>query len=352
MSSPARPRPRVLVLRPAESGRALVEALERQGLAAEHHPLIELVPEPPDTPAGRSLRQAVADWVAGEHAWLVLTSPVALDALDPLITQSLQESPVERSSQADTVDAPPLDRQFQQEPRATPRPSGTPDTPATPSAPGDASTPRRPTTPAAPLWPRPAGARIAVVGRGTAETLRERGLEPDLVAHGSGTSLVADMPPPAPHDRELTGGEDAATIAAPGSHPGTVHRPRPTAVLFPASAAAAPTVPEGLAALGYTVRREIAYRPREIDLPEAVVRDLRTGAYAAVVLTSGSIARAAARIGMDPSTRVVTIGGPTTRAAQAAGLTPAVQAREPSTTGLTNAVIETLAAGAAETASP
>lgn len=249
-------RPRVLILRPADSGAALVQTLAAQGLAPEHHPLIELVPEPPHTPTGRSLGEAVGCWLAGDMAWLALTSPVAIDALDALVGGS---------------------------------------------------------------WPSTSPSRIAVVGRGTAETLRERGLEPDLVAHGSGASLVAEMPDP--------------------EHPGS------DTVLLPASAAAAPTVPTGLAERGYTVRQEIAYRPRQLALPEGVAADLRAGAYAAVVLTSGSIARAAAAIGVGQRVRVVTIGGPTSAAARSQGLTVAAQAAEPSTEGLAAAVLSALGAG-------
>ncbi|GAB2540695.1 uroporphyrinogen-III synthase [Brachybacterium huguangmaarense] len=251
-------RPRVLLPRPEGSGDALAERLRADGLDVDHHPFLDLAPE-----HDADIREAVADLAAGRFAWLVLTSPAAIDALDFF----------DGSEAARGV-----------------------------------------------RFTIPAGTRTAVVGRGTAETLRERGYEPDLVAHGSGASLVAQMPP--------------ADTDGPGNRP---------AVLFPASSAAAPTVPEGLAAAGYAVRREIAYRPVSRSVPPAVVERLRTGGYDAIVLTSSMIARLASALAIALTTKVVTIGEPTTLAAREAGLRVDVQAEEPSTAGLAAAVHRALA---------
>lgn len=156
--------------------------------------------------------------------------------------------------------------------------------------------------------------RVVAVGARTAAALRDAGVEVAQVAGGSGAALVAEMP--APEGRRT--------------------------VLFPASAAAAATVPDGLAAAGYTVRRVEAYRPRAVDLPGPVAADLSRGAYAAIVLTSPMIARCAAASGMAASTAVVTIGGPTTAAAEAAGLDVAARAAAPDDEHLAAATLRAL----------
>lgn len=162
----------------------------------------------------------------------------------------------------------------------------------------------------------PPGVTVTVVGEGTASALRSVGREPDRIASGSGVALVGEFP-------------DAAS---PGAR-----------VLFPASAAAAPTVPEGLAAKGYQVTQVVAYSPCPADLDPQVTGSLRTGGYAAVVLTSSMIARIAAQIGVHPSTRVITIGDPTTAQARTAGLTVHRQADAPTDRALAEAVLAVLA---------
>lgn len=258
--------PRVLLPRPAGRTDDLVERLRDAGFAPEHHPFLELLPE-----ADTDLREAVQDLADGAFAWLVLTSPAAVTALSAF----------------------------------------------------DGSEDRRGV-----LFAVPEGTRIAVVGEGTAAALREAGVSPDLVAHGSGAALVEELPAP----------------AVPGE-----------AVLFPASSAAADTVPAGLTGAGYRVRQEVAYRPVSVALDPQVPRDLMHGNYAAIVLTSGMIARLAASLPIHLSTAVVTIGEPTTRAAQEAGLRVDAQAAEPTAAGLTVAVreaIDRLATGATGTAGP
>lgn len=163
------------------------------------------------------------------------------------------------------------------------------------------------------------GTRVVAVGPSTAAALADAGVATDLVAEGSGAALVAAMPAP---DGERT-------------------------VLFPASAAAAPTVPDGLRAAGYAVDRVEAYRPRPVELPEPVARDLATGGFAAIVLTSPMIARHAAAAGIGAGTAVVTIGSPTSSAARAAGLPVAVQAAAPDDEHLAAAVRSVLGIDAA-----
>lgn len=168
----------------------------------------------------------------------------------------------------------------------------------------------------------PPAVTVTVVGEGTASALREHGHEPDRIADGSGAALVELFP-------------DASAPPAEAVGSGAVARPR---VLFPASAAAAPTVPDGLECNGYTVDRVTAYSPHPIQPPPQAVDDLRAGAYRAVVLTSAMIARIIAELGVHPGTGVVTIGDPTSAAARAAGLTVHAQATAPTDQALAAAV--------------
>src|SRR5699024_6172050 len=112
----------------------------------------------------------------------------------------------------------------------------------------------------------PSTTRVIAVGRGTAAALAAAGVRADEIAGGSGAALVEQMPPSA-------GGEQ---------------------LWCPASAAASSTVPAGLTATGYRVRRTVAYRPESVELPAEVAGGLPAGRYAAVVLTSPMLARLAA----------------------------------------------------------
>lgn len=161
--------------------------------------------------------------------------------------------------------------------------------------------------------------QVVAVGEGTAAALAAVGIRADMVASGSGAALVAEMPP-------------VSTTPAPR-------------VLFPASAAASPTVPEGLWAKGYRVEQVTVYRPEPVDLPEAAARALRLGGYGAIVLTSPMIAQRAAAIGISPTTVILTIGDPTTEAVRAAGLEVALQAEEPTDAALASAVVRALDLG-------
>lgn len=163
---------------------------------------------------------------------------------------------------------------------------------------------------------------VVAVGEGTAATLRAAGISPTAVADGSGADLIAAMPPAAPGDR----------------------------VLFPASAAASRTVPDGLRAAGYEVTEVEAYRPEPVDPPPSVAEGLPTGRYAAIVLTSPMIARRAVELGVHPTTAVIVIGDPTAEAVRAAGLGPVHQAGAPSDEALVEAVLEAL--GAAPSSGP
>ena len=116
----------------------------------------------------------------------------------------------------------------------------------------------------------PPGTAVHAVGKGTAEELRRGGIPVSHVAAGSGAELVEEMPP------ALAG----------------------ASVLFPASAAASRTVPEGLRARGYRVHEVTAYRPVPVEPPAAVAVGLATGRFGALALTSPMIARRAAALGV------------------------------------------------------
>lgn len=173
----------------------------------------------------------------------------------------------------------------------------------------------------------PPRTQVVAVGEGTAAALAAIGIRADVVASGSGAALVEEMPPVGPPSTDQHPSADRASSSALA--------PR---VLFPASSAASPTVPEGLRAKGYRVDQVTVYRPEPVDLPAASVQALRSGGYSAIVLTSPMIARRAAQIGIHPSTAILTIGDPTTEAVRAAGLHVALQAEEPTDAALAAAV--------------
>ncbi|MCS6712087.1 uroporphyrinogen-III synthase [Brachybacterium sp. EF45031] len=158
----------------------------------------------------------------------------------------------------------------------------------------------------------PAGTEVSAVGETTAQAARDAGWAVTRTAAGTGAALVEAMPA------------------------------GPSRVLFPASSAAAPTVREGLTAAGHTVQQEIAYRPRSLPLGPEVVARLRTGGFAAVVLTSGMIARMVAQLAIHRSISVVSIGPVTTRAAQEAGLTVHAEAAAPGDEGLAAAILSAM----------
>lgn len=163
--------------------------------------------------------------------------------------------------------------------------------------------------------PVPEGCTVVPVGGGTAEALAEQGITSSWLADGSGAALIAQMP---------------------AAEPGDV-------ALFPASAAASRTVPEGLRAKGYRVHEVTAYRPERLEPPLAVTVALASGGYGALVLTSPMIARRAAALGVHASTPVVTLGDPTSAATREAGLEVARQASEPTDEALVAAVRTVLA---------
>ncbi|MHB1065340.1 MAG: uroporphyrinogen-III synthase [Georgenia sp.] len=159
-------------------------------------------------------------------------------------------------------------------------------------------------------------ARVAAVGPGTARTLTAAGVGVDLVPTGESSA--------------------AALVAA---------WPRPTAgaVLFPRSEIAAPTLADGLRALGLRVDDIVAYRTRTAPSPdEAVAPDLAGGRIDAVLLTSPSTARALVSLYGVPPARICAIGAATAQAATEAGLRVHAVAAEQTPAGLVAAAARAL----------
>jgi uroporphyrinogen III methyltransferase/synthase len=157
-------------------------------------------------------------------------------------------------------------------------------------------------------------AGVAAVGDATADALRARGIEPDLVpAEHSARGLVEAFPP-----------------ADSGAS---------TRVLFPAADIAPATIDDGLARLGWVVKRVDAYRtvPAATPEPEILARVARADA---LVLTATSSVHAFAALrtldgdAVPAPAHVVCIGPTTAEAARSAGMTGVREARGASTEGI------------------
>ncbi|RPF26609.1 uroporphyrinogen-III synthase [Georgenia muralis] len=163
-----------------------------------------------------------------------------------------------------------------------------------------------------------AGARVAAVGPATADALAAVGVRADLVPGqtASAEALLAAWPEP-------DGGS----------------------VLLPRSALAAPTLAQGLRARGWRVSDVVAYTTVPAPGPDpAVAAALTAEQVDAVLLTSGSVARALVSLYGRPPARTLlcAIGASTAAAAAAAGLTVAAVASAQSPAGLVGAVAAAL----------
>ncbi|WP_416443516.1 uroporphyrinogen-III synthase [Leucobacter sp. HNU] len=143
-----------------------------------------------------------------------------------------------------------------------------------------------------------ADSRVAVVGPSTAEALQQHDFR------------IAVMP------ARNYSGEGLATsmLAALGAGPGEV--------LLPVSDQAGTGLEEALRDAGHWVSRVTAYRTVEVAPDPAHASALAEGGFDAVLVTSGSVARAlaAACPVIHAETRVAAIGGPTAQALVDAGL--------------------------------
>lgn len=177
-----------------------------------------------------------------------------------------------------------------------------------------------------------AGTRVAAVGRATARVLAEHGVPVDLT------------PPP---DRSDAAGLAAAFPAAPTAEPGTAGTI--SRVVLPGSALASPVLADGLAAKGWDVVRAATYTTATVD-PATLGDGARLAALTepwpdAVVVTSGSNARALVDLLGLPPTRVavVAIGRPTQGALAELGIATAARAKEPAPEGIARATVKAIA---------
>lgn len=178
-------------------------------------------------------------------------------------------------------------------------------------------------------------ARVAAVGPGTARALESAGVTVDLVPSGeSGARTLVAVWPAAPD-------------------PGTAD-PRAAAVLLPRSEIAAPTLAAGLREAGWRVADVVAYRTRTAPRPDpAVAADLAAGRIDAVLLTSGSTARALVTLyGARVAARICAIGAATAQAASEVGLRVHAIADEQTPHGLVAAAVRALTAADAPASPP
>lgn len=159
------------------------------------------------------------------------------------------------------------------------------------------------------------GVKIASVGTTTARTLRRRGVEPDIIADGSGAAALVDA------IREACGGESAR-------------------VLFPRSDIARSTLPQRLRDAGFAVDEVIAYRTLSANPGDSVLREIEMGVDA-VLFFSPSAAKRFAELGIDTGGKIVGCIGPSTaEAAREVGMNVDVVAREHTSYGLLTALAE------------
>ena len=162
----------------------------------------------------------------------------------------------------------------------------------------------------------PEGTKIAAVGETTGAALGLAGYRVDYVpeADNSARGLVKEWP-----HGEIAG-----------------------RVLIPQSDIAEPTLVSGLTALGLNVQFVSAYRTIGVPVNDHVKADVEDGRIAALLVTSGSVARqiAAQLAPLPPSTIVACIGPRTAYDARAAGLVVNVIAEERSADSLVESLVE------------
>lgn len=163
-------------------------------------------------------------------------------------------------------------------------------------------------------WRIPGSARIAAVGRATAEALEEAGYRVDL------------MPPP--------GGPSTAAALA-GLWP-----PGPGTVVIPGSALSSPTLAEEVRAKGYAVETVPVYTVESVEAaPDALAAEWAAGHFDAVAVTSGSVGRAVGELlGWRDDVRVVAFGAPSASALARQGVRVAQIATTQDGDGLVAAV--------------
>lgn len=146
----------------------------------------------------------------------------------------------------------------------------------------------------------PTGTQVAAVGEATAQALGTAGIAVHLVGDGGASALL-----------------DCWPTQAPGR------------VLAVQSDLARPVLVDGLADAGWRVDAVVAYCTAATRLSTAEEHALRTGKADIALVTSGSVARRLADIGVPDTTRLVAIGAQTADEVRAAGLAVTAVAASP-----------------------
>ncbi len=159
------------------------------------------------------------------------------------------------------------------------------------------------------------GTQIAAVGEATAGAVTRAGGRVDAIGGGSARALLA-----LPALADGPGSPDNSHSAESGSPSNEAN------LLLPCSRRATPALEDGLTAAGWHVTCVEAYDHVPVDpagLPDGLASLWQHGGIDAVVITSGSTARAAVTLWGHPSpaVRIVAIGASTAQAAIHCGLT-------------------------------
>jgi uroporphyrinogen III methyltransferase/synthase len=248
---------RVLIPRTQDNTAGLVARLRRHGAVPSEVPTISV--EPPRTP--QQVERAVHGLVSGRYEWVGFTSANAVRA----VREKLQEYGLDARSFA--------------------------------------------------------GLKVAACGAGTAESLIEFGVRPDLVpGEDLSTSGLLDVWPP--YDSLLD----------------PINK-----VFLPRADIATDTLVAGLTELGWEVEDITAFRTVRAAPPPAPVREaIKTGGFDAVMFTSSSTVRNLVGIAGKPhqSTVVACIGPNTAKTAEEHGLRVDVLAEDSTPEGLAAALAE------------
>ncbi|WP_375388048.1 uroporphyrinogen-III synthase [uncultured Amnibacterium sp.] len=165
----------------------------------------------------------------------------------------------------------------------------------------------------------PERTRIAAVGETTAAALNAAGYGVDFVPRrdNSAAGLLAEW-------TDATGDAERLRILALRSD------------------IAKPVLTDGLRAAGHDVDSVVAYRTVGVPIAPEIVADVASGAFDAILVTSGSVAnQIAVQIGLVPSRTVLACIGPRTALdAEAAGLRVDLVARERSSESLIDTLEE------------
>lgn len=360
---------RVLVPRGGDWGDRVGRLLREHGAQPTIVPLIEFVP-PSDPDAVDAALAAVG---RGDYAWVTVTSPRTVDFLAqsaarlPGLLDSATVGSATSTDSATTTDAITAGTTAEVTDTAadaitTPQHTTDPErSTGRPERPTD----RAPDAADADAHRALAGllarTRVAAVGHQTADALARVGVEADLLPSGehSARGLVADFPHPRSRtDADPAPDPAAPDLTAPGSAPPTLAAPDPTPpitaapdrpatptahrVLVPHSDLADATLADGLRALGWEVDAVVAYRTIPGPTPAPGLRDdVRSGAFDAVLLTSGSTAaNLVDLLGTPASSTVVCCLGPhTARDARDRGLGVSVVAEDASAAGMVEALV-------------